>query len=139
MCRKTHASLAAITDRFRRDQNQTFVLPLNDSVRLLITGDAILMYSVPRDIRQTFSFFSQLRYVLPLDVAEFVCVSVSALPGGWFSFFRVKVASLSKKMAAWLYSAASSLIVFSFCIYCCFECSSCCSFRFFFCCSWQCL
>lgn len=40
-------------------------------------------------------------------------MSVSALPGGWFSFFRVKVASLSKKMAAWLYSAASSLIVFS--------------------------
>lgn len=86
MCRKTHASLAAITDRFRRDQNQTFVLPLNDSVRLLITGDALLMYSVPRDIRQTFSYFFAVEVCSSACCCRVCVCQFPHCPAGGFLF-----------------------------------------------------
>lgn len=121
-CRKTHASLAAITDRFRRDQNQTLVLPLNESVRLLITGDALLMYSVPRDIRQTFSYFFAVEVCSSACCCRVcVCVSFRTARRVVF-FFRVKVASLSKKNwlrgctvlpVPWLFSVFASIAVLS--------------------------
>lgn len=122
MCRKTHASLAAITDRFRRDQNQTLVLPLNESVRLLITGDALLMYSVPRDIRQTFSYFFAVEVCSSACCCR-VCVCVSFRTARRVVFFFPCKGCIAIKKnwlrgctvlpVTWLFSVFASIAVLS--------------------------
>lgn len=123
-----------LTDYRRRDQNQTLVSLglLNDCFssscgyictvsigRLIVNPVLFGKHSI---IWCSWGMFFRL-------LLHLVC-QFPHCPAGVVFLFSCKGCIAIKNLAAWLYSAASSLIVFTFCIYCCFECRCCCSSRF---------